>query len=300
VQGVFGSAAAAGKLLQLNEDQLVNALGIAGSSAAGLQEFAWEGADMKATHAGRAAQLGLESALLARAGVLGPSTVLEGPFGYFTAFSLPTDPNKVVENLKVGAMRVPEHKHYATHTTHQPAIAAILRYTSEHKLDPTRIEQVIIRGPASILHPRHRALEPTTLMGARYSLPFTAAVALTRNIADPLAYDDSTLQDPLVLSLARRVVLQPANTTREGPHGLFADVSLVIDGRTIELQPTKVKGFYDLPYGWGDAVEKFQRFTHRLIGQRQSIEIIDLVARITDLDDLGVLARATAKRPGHG
>ena len=61
----------------------IYALGIAGSSSAGLQEFAFEGGDMKATHLGRAAQLGLESALLAAAGVRGPSTVLEGPFGYF-------------------------------------------------------------------------------------------------------------------------------------------------------------------------------------------------------------------------
>ena len=66
VQGPFSAAAAVGKLLGFDEDTMVHALGIAGSSSAGLQEFAFEGADMKATHEGRASQLGLESALLAQ------------------------------------------------------------------------------------------------------------------------------------------------------------------------------------------------------------------------------------------
>ena len=71
IHGVFGSAAAVGKLLGFDEATMIHALGIAGSSAAGLQEFAWEGADMKATHLGRSAQLGLESALLAAEGCPG-------------------------------------------------------------------------------------------------------------------------------------------------------------------------------------------------------------------------------------
>ncbi len=116
VQGPFSAAAAVSKLLGLDEDTIVNALGIAGSSSAGLQEFAFEGADMKATHLGRAAQLGLESALLAAAGVLGPTTVFEGPYGYFNGFSLPTDPQRIVANLDVRSLMAPWHKYYAVHS----------------------------------------------------------------------------------------------------------------------------------------------------------------------------------------
>src|SRR6185503_20163047 len=88
-QGPFGAAAAIGKLYDLDEGRLVDALGIAGSSSAGLLEFAWSGGDTKRLHLGRASQLGLESALLARAGVRGPARVLEGRSGYFNAFSTP-------------------------------------------------------------------------------------------------------------------------------------------------------------------------------------------------------------------
>jgi 2-methylcitrate dehydratase PrpD len=58
-------------------------MGLAGSCSAGLLEFAWSGADTKRLHLGRASQLGLESALLARQGLRGPATVLEGRYGYF-------------------------------------------------------------------------------------------------------------------------------------------------------------------------------------------------------------------------
>src|SRR3989441_7566392 len=76
-QGPFGAAAAVGKLYGFDEERLASALGIAGSSSAGLLELARSGRDTERPHLGRAGQLGLESALLARQGVRGPATVLE-------------------------------------------------------------------------------------------------------------------------------------------------------------------------------------------------------------------------------
>jgi 2-methylcitrate dehydratase PrpD len=65
-QGPFGAAVAVGKLYNCDQETLVSAMGLAGSCSAGLLEFAWSGADTKRLHLGRASQLGLESALLAR------------------------------------------------------------------------------------------------------------------------------------------------------------------------------------------------------------------------------------------
>ena len=85
--GPFGSAITAGKALSLDIESLVNALGIAGSHGAGIMEFAREGAMTKRLHLGRAAQTGLESALLAQKGFTGPSTVLEGDRGFLNVYS---------------------------------------------------------------------------------------------------------------------------------------------------------------------------------------------------------------------
>src|SRR5947207_10565884 len=85
--GVFGSAAAAGKLGALSPDRLANAFGLAASSAGGLFAFVNGGGDIKRLHAGHAAREGLQAALLADQGVEGPPGVLEARDGFMQAFS---------------------------------------------------------------------------------------------------------------------------------------------------------------------------------------------------------------------
>src|SRR5215475_6355042 len=160
-QGPFGAAAAVGKLYGFDEVQLTHALGLAGSSSAGLLEFAWSGGDTKRLHLGRAAQLGLESALLVRHGVRGPATVLEGRYGYFNAFSTPPRLEKLVEGLGTAwAIEPPSLKSYATHVTQQAVVAAIQDLKREQPLDPKAITRVVIRGAPRIMEERHSAREP--------------------------------------------------------------------------------------------------------------------------------------------
>jgi 2-methylcitrate dehydratase PrpD len=59
------------------------------------------------------------------------------------------------------------------------------------------------------MEPRHAVRDPKTLMGAQYSLPFATAVALTRDLTNPLAYDENTLWDPEIRDLAKRIELIP-------------------------------------------------------------------------------------------
>ncbi|PYN46502.1 MAG: hypothetical protein DME00_18840 [Candidatus Rokuibacteriota bacterium] len=177
-QGPFGAAVAVGKLYGFDEARLTDALGIAGSSSAGLLEFAWSGGDTKRLHLGRAAQLGLESALLARQGVRGPATVLEGRSGYFNAFSTPPRLEKLVSRLgREWAIEPPSLKSYATHVTQQAVVQAIQDLKREHPLDPGAITRIAIRGAPRIMEERHAAREPRDVLGGQYSLPFTAAVA---------------------------------------------------------------------------------------------------------------------------
>src|ERR1700754_3208322 len=85
---VFGAAMAVGKLRGLTPQQLSHALGIAGSSSAGLFAFVNGGADIKRLHAGHASREGLQAALLAGAGVEGPPGVIEARDGFMQAFAL--------------------------------------------------------------------------------------------------------------------------------------------------------------------------------------------------------------------
>jgi 2-methylcitrate dehydratase PrpD len=297
-QGPFGAAAAVGRLYGFDEDRLASALGIAGSSSAGLLEFAWSGGDTKRLHLGRASQLGLESALLARAGVRGPATVLEGRSGYFTAFSTPPRLERLVEGLGTRwVIEPPSLKSYATHVTHQGVVDAIQRFKREQALDPAAITRVVIRGAARIMEERHTAREPQDVLGGQYSLPFTTAVALTRDLANPLVYDEAAVQDPLVRSLARRIELEPRAEAHETATYVWpAEIAIECAGRTHTLHTRPHKGSPSDPFTWPDVCEKFARYTAPVIEASRAAALVEAVGRLEKVTDMAEVAALVAAR----
>jgi 2-methylcitrate dehydratase PrpD len=293
IQGPFGAAAAVGKLYDFDAATLASALGLAGSCAAGLLEFAWAGDDTKRVHLGRASSMGLESALLARKGLHGPVTVIEGRYGYFNAFSEPTDIAKLTEGLgKNWLIQPASHKAFATHVTHQAVVQAIQELKREHGFDPKAITHVSIRGAHRILEDRHSVRDPMTVMGGQYSLPFTAAVALTRDMSDPLVYNDAAVKDPLVRTLAKDMEL----IVDKSLHDLFpAEVTIVCGGKTFKKVTSAHKGSPHNPLTWADACEKFSRYTRSLIGDAQAKAIMDAVADIDNQSDMARIATLLAK-----
>lgn len=295
-QGPFGAAAAVGKLYGFDEDRLTDALGIAGSSSAGLLEFAWSGGDTKRLHLGRAGQLGLESALLARQGVRGPATVLEGRYGYFNAFSTPPRLEKLVEGLGIKwAIEPPSLKSYATHVTQQAVVGAIQDLKREHPLDPKAITRVVIRGAPRIMEERHSARQPQDVLGGQYSLPFTTAVALTRDMSNPLVYNADAVADPIVRDLARRIELVPlTEEAHETPGFWQAEITVECGGRRHSVHTRPHKGSPSNPFTWDEAGEKFRRYTASLLGAPQATAVIGAVGALGSGADLGDLARLLA------
>ena len=294
VQGPFGAAAAVGKLYGFDAQTLASALGLAGSCAAGLLEFAWRGDDTKRVHLGRAGSMGLESALLAKKGLQGPVTVIEGPYGYFNAFSQPTDIAKLTEGLgKKWIIQPASHKAFATHVTHQAVVQAIQDLKREHGFDPKAITHVTIRGAHRILEDRHTVRDPVTVMGGQYSLPFTAAVALTRDMSNPLVYNDEAVKDPLVRSLAKNMEL----IVDEAVHDLFpAEVTITCGAKTYRKTTSAHKGSPHNPLTWADACEKFSRYTRTLIGESQARSIMDAVGDLENQGDMARIATLVASR----
>ena len=298
-QGPFGAAAGVGKLYGFDAETLASALGIAGSCSAGLLEFAWSGADTKRLHLGRASQLGLESALLAQKGLRGPATVLEGRYGYYNAFSLPPRLERLLDGLgEHWAIQPPSLKSYPTHVTHQAVVQAILECKQEHRLEPQAITRVVIRGDPHIMDERHAVRQPETVMGGQYSLPFTTAVALTRDLSNPLAYNEAAVWDPVVRELATRVELMPLETSGHAEPGVYpAEVLIECHGRTYTLTTRPHKGSPRNPFTWEEVGDKFQRCTRTIVGPRQAAAIVDAVAVLDRATDIADIARLLAWMP---
>jgi 2-methylcitrate dehydratase PrpD len=297
-QGPFGAAAAVGKLYGLDQEMLTNAFGIAGSGSAGLLEFAWTGADTKRLHLGRASQLGLESVLLARKGFRGPPTVLEGRYGYYNAFSLPPQLDRLLDELgETWFIQPPSLKSYATHVTHQAVVQALQEFRQAHPVEPQAITRMVIRGDPHIMDERHAVREPETVMGGQYSLPFTSAVALTRDLSNPLTYNDDAVKDPMVRELAMRIELIPVEPSSHAEPGVYpAEVLLEYDGQSYTLPTQPHKGSPRNPFTWDEVCAKFHRFTAPIISTGQATALIEAVCRLEQLDNMAEVAQAMARQ----
>lgn len=290
--GQFGAAVAAGKLLGFDEATLLNAMGIAGTHSAGLMEFVWEGAMTKRIHLGRGAQMGLESALLARKGFTGPSTVLEGKFGFFNVFSPSPRPELLLKDIgKVWLGSRLQIKPYACHGTHQSVIQGLDRHKAKHPIDPKDIRRVIVAAPHFMIH-KHADAAPRSVMGAQYSMVFGVAIALTRDIANPYVYSDATVQDPAVRAIAARVetVIDPRFTesTEDNP---YAEVTIeTTNGRHV----VPIKGFKGLPsdpFDFDDACAKLRMYAAPVMPVAQIERIIAMVRNLEQMPDVAELAQ---------
>jgi 2-methylcitrate dehydratase PrpD len=94
IGGPFGAMVVAARLLRLNDDQMLHAFGIAGSHASGTMEYDQTGGEVKRVHAGIAARGGIQAAMLARLGLTGPPTIIEGKRGFLRVFADQCDVDK--------------------------------------------------------------------------------------------------------------------------------------------------------------------------------------------------------------
>src|SRR5437588_9036121 len=133
--GPFGAAVACAHLLGLDARAMTNALGIAGSLAGGLLEFAkGDGGMVKRLHLGRASEAGVLAASLAAAGFTGPRTVIEGEFGFLRVFCTEFDESLLTRGLGEDYVTLSTVlKRYPVHATAHAASRAVRDLKAEHR-----------------------------------------------------------------------------------------------------------------------------------------------------------------------
>jgi 2-methylcitrate dehydratase PrpD len=284
--GPFGAAVACGHLLGLDAAKMTNAIGIAGSLAGGLLEFArGDGGMVKRLHLGRASEAGVLAASLAAAGFEGPRTVLEGRFGFLRVFCSEWDDAELTRGLGQDfLMRSAVLKRYPVHATAHAAVRAVRDLQAAHGFAGGDVEAVTVTGNQRMIE-RHAIAEPADLMLAQYSIPFCVALALFREARDPESYDDGALADPQIRALCRRVRLVPEASGGHGAMGSTVTVTLA-DGRRFEQH---VESGMLEP---GELPDKFMRLTRSVLGDRAAalFERLQYLETEAKLDWLGAPA----------
>ena len=247
--GPFGAAVAAGHLLRLDAAAMTNALGIAGSLCGGLLEFArGNGGMVKRLHLGRASEAGVLAASLAAQGFTGPRTILEGQFGFLRVFCTSWDEAELTRGLGEDfVVTSTVLKRYPCHATAHAAVRAVRDLQAEHGFAAPAVGAITVTANERMVE-RHNILEPSDLMLAQYSIPFSVALALCREARNPESWDESALADPQIRSLCRRVRLVPDATPST------VTISL-LDGRRLEHRTDS--GMLDP----GELADKFLRLT---------------------------------------
>ncbi len=286
--GPFGAAVACGHLLGLDADKMANALGIAGSLAGGLLEFArGDGGMVKRLHLGRASEAGVLAASLAEAGFSGPRTVIEGEFGFLRVFCTEFDEAELTRGLGRDYVALSTVlKRYPCHATAHAAVKAVRDLQAEHRFSGGDVEWITVTGNRRMVE-RHAIAEPADLMLAQYSIPFCVALALYREARDPQSYDEGALADPQIRALTRHVRVVPeegggGHRGHGGAMGSTVTIALA-DGR--RLQRHVDSGMLER----GELADKFTRLTGTVLGERAPalFERLQRLETETTLDWLG-------------
>src|SRR5258708_4527597 len=265
VLGAMGAAASAATALRFSKNQFVNALGIAGSMAAGIIEYLAEGAWTKRMHPGWAAQSGIRAADLARAGFVGPRAVFEGAHGLYHGFARTTegDWDKLVggfgERWVANSLAF---KLYACGTMTQPYVDCARRL-AEKGVRAEEVVEVVCEAAEGTVHrlwePLADKQRPPNAYFAKFSQPYCIAAGFVLGHAVLEAVTDAHVRDERLRSLAAqgRYEIDPDNPYPDEFTGHVR--ARLKDGRTLEERQGHLRGGRNEPLSRADIEEKFRR-----------------------------------------
>ncbi len=252
--GPFGSAMAVSDLLELEDDQKVNALGNAGTQSSGLWQFLETGAMSKHLHAGRASESGLLAAQLAAAGFSGPPKILEGERGFFAAMCPNATPQMLVENSQ-GPWQLHQTsiKPWPSCRHTHPVIDVAL--TLAPQVDIEAVASIKIETYPAALDLCHRP-QPTTPYEAKFSLQYCALMAL---VDGEVGLDSFSRQNRERLAAFRRPITLTTGAGWQSryPEAWGARITLqLVGGKRVTAEQTECKGDPNMPLTAEELVKK--------------------------------------------
>lgn len=285
--GVFGAAAAAGRLLGLSEQQMVWALGLAASQPVGLRESF--GSMNKSFNPGRAAANGLFAAILASKNYTSSDGMIEARRGWANTLSTKQDYREITEGLGSRyEAALNTYKPFACGIVMHPAIDAAVQLRDENHLTPEQIQRVDLKVHPLVLELTGKTAPRTGLEG-KFSITHAVAVALVEGAGGEKQFSDRAVRDPVVTALRAKVV--PTVTPGVKPEQVDLTITLA-DGRTLTRHIEHAVGSVENPMSDADLERKFTDLADGILPEAQIRRVTSLCWDVANLKDAGEVVRA--------
>ncbi|ACL56359.1 MmgE/PrpD family protein [Methylobacterium nodulans] len=285
--GVFGAAAAAGRLMGLTEQQMVWALGLAASQPVGLRESF--GSMNKSFNPGRAATNGLFAAILASKNYTSSDGMIEAKRGWANTISTKQDYREITEGLGSRyEAALNTYKPFACGIVMHPAIDAAVQLRNENRLTPDQIRRVDLKVHPLVLELTGKTAPRSGLEG-KFSIYHAVAVALVEGAGGEKQFSDRAVRDPVIAALRGKVV--PTVTPGVKPEQVEMTITLA-DGRTLSRQIEHAVGSVENPMTDADLERKFVDLAEGILPDAQIRRVMALCWDIANLKDAGDVARA--------
>ncbi len=312
----FAAPIAAGRVLNLTVDQMVQAIGISASRTFTPGAVtAGKLTNMKNTVDPWATRMGVESALLAKRGYSGPEHMIDGKEGLYAVFSHVHPPASKGEAAKfdteklIGALPTKATDHYKIidcgmksfpieALSHAP-LTAMMKCVKDNGLkaaDVAEIKVEVIARAADILGDPHK-YRPDSKETADHSLPYCMAVGLVDGMVTPLQFKEERVMDKSLIPVMDKVKVV-ANTEFEALFPKFQPSRVTITSTNGKSYSTRVdvpKGDPRDPMTEQEIGVKFHALGDEVIGRGQADKLAKTIMSMETLKDVKELVALTVK-----
>jgi 2-methylcitrate dehydratase PrpD len=298
--GPFGAAAATARIMGADEETCVHAMAIAGSHAGGHLEYTHTGGSVKRCHCAIAATGGFRSAVMAKHGITGPRSVIEGKKGFMATFAGTYDLPAVTKELgETWQLLETSYKTIASPYSAHGCLQAFDLAVKQGAVKPEEVESIDITTSSFTIKNVGSIIEPEGVLEAHFSLAFGCAVRLFRGGNGVYDYRTADLNDPRFLEIAHKVHLKADPALEEERIRLNARPAVAAittkDGRRFEARVQYSKGHPKNPLTNEELIEKFNNAVIPQLGASRAAEIAECVWSLEKLEDAGELVRLTVK-----
>jgi 2-methylcitrate dehydratase PrpD len=293
VLGPLGAAAATSKVLKLDVDRTLNALSIAASESGGLAEYTESGGSVKRVHAGFAAQSGLKATLLAKAGITGPTTALEGRKGFCQAFANEYSLEEMTAGLgKEFRILLTGNKPYCCCAAQHSALDAVSAIMRERVIVPEEIMKIEVSQKARDVRAIGNIVVPQDIISAQFSGRFGVALRLIQGSNGFHDYSEENLRNPRILDIAKRTDYYiDDNFEKSTSVNAPARVEIQLKNGSIHERTVQfAKGTIQNPMTKEELKDKFRELTKAILTREHTKNIIDIVCELEGLDNLHELS----------